>query len=575
MRSVRLVSRAVSTALATIVIISVLVLSMSWMAYTVLLNAQQQARAAERAETIALKAKELVRVYIWLDPARQPNGTYLNLTRISFVNEWSGETAINGLLTVYRDGQTNLKPVNIRLGAGEERTYLPSELGLAGLDNYDAFKARVRYVQAHTSLGNDFVSLWGRPDRQAVYESSGTGTVTSTITETVTITTTPTTTTTTPPTTTTTNTPPPTTTTTTTVTSTVTRTVTSTMTSTSTVYSGILCTTTVWTGAQSTTTRTVTETELVLVHTTSTITRTATVTVTSTRYTATTLTSWSTYTVTFSETRTVTSSTTYAVTGTEIVTITETATVYSTEYVDKFIWFYGLEPVDTTPPCGAETMVVSGVGRPNQLGGPPGNHTSPEMLLAITGLVFHALYGRRIPVRRLTYMLLSPQGLAVLLVAAVFTAGPVMEAAAQENTTETVTTTVTSTSWVTRTVTSTSYYCSAYTTVTSGGETATVTTTTTSRTTSTHTVYHTSTTTETSTYYSTSSITHTTTYATFVSTTITYTTTVWSQTWTPTWTTSTRTMSSYVTSTVLFFRCEPNCSVWEGSWSPFCECYRG
>ena len=152
-------SKGVSTALATIVIISVLVLSMSWMAYTVLLNAQQQARAAERAETIALKAKELVRVYIWLDPARQPNGAYLNLTRISFVNEWSGETTINGLLTVYRDGRTNLKPVNIRLGAGEERTYLPSELGLAGLDNYDAFKARVRYIQAHTSLGNDFVSL--------------------------------------------------------------------------------------------------------------------------------------------------------------------------------------------------------------------------------------------------------------------------------------------------------------------------------------------------------------------------------------------------------------------------------
>ena len=94
--------KGVSTALATIAIISVRVLGMSWMAYTVLLNAQQQAAAAGRGETAALKAKELVRVYIWLDPAKQPDGRHLNLTRITFVNELSGETLINSLLCLNR-----------------------------------------------------------------------------------------------------------------------------------------------------------------------------------------------------------------------------------------------------------------------------------------------------------------------------------------------------------------------------------------------------------------------------------------------------------------------------------------
>jgi hypothetical protein len=174
--------KGVSTALATIAIILVLVMSLTWMAYTVVLNARQQAQAAERAESIALKAKELIRVYVWLDPAQQPNGRYLNLTRISFVGSWSGETTINGLLVVYRDGSSRMLGLNIRLGAGEEKTYLPSELGIAGLDNYDAFRRAVKYIQAHTSLGNDFVSLWGRPDKPAIYivTTTNTGTTTTT-----------------------------------------------------------------------------------------------------------------------------------------------------------------------------------------------------------------------------------------------------------------------------------------------------------------------------------------------------------------------------------------------------------
>ena len=176
--------KGVSTALATIAIISVLVLGMSWMAYTVLLNAQQQAAAAGRGETAALKAKELVRVYIWPDPAKQPDGRHLNLTRITFVNEWSGETMINSLLIVYNNAPAEVKSLNLRLGAGERKTYLPSELGLAGLDNYNAFQARVRYVQAHTSLGNDFVSLWGEPGKPALYVTGTTSTDTYTVTTT-------------------------------------------------------------------------------------------------------------------------------------------------------------------------------------------------------------------------------------------------------------------------------------------------------------------------------------------------------------------------------------------------------
>jgi hypothetical protein len=176
--------KAVSTALATMAIILVLILGMSWMAYMVVLNARQQAEMAGRAETVALKAKELIRVYVWLDPARQPDGRYLNLTRISFVGEWSGETVINGLLVVYTDGRTEVRNVNIRLGAGEDKTYLPSELGLIGLDNYNAFRARVKYIQAHTSLGNDFVNVWGRPDKPALYVTGTTRTDTYTTTRT-------------------------------------------------------------------------------------------------------------------------------------------------------------------------------------------------------------------------------------------------------------------------------------------------------------------------------------------------------------------------------------------------------
>jgi hypothetical protein len=210
--------KGVSTALATTAIILVLVMSLTWMAYMVVLNARQQAQAAERAESIALKAKELIRVYVWLDPAQQTNGQYLNLTRISFVGSWSGETTINGLLVVYRDGSSRMLGLNIRLGAGEEKTYLPSELGIPGLDSYDAFRRAVKYIQAHTSLGNDFVNLWGRPDKPAIYivTTTNTGTTTTSTTSPPTTTTT----TTTPPPPTTTTTPP------TTVTTTVTVTVT-------------------------------------------------------------------------------------------------------------------------------------------------------------------------------------------------------------------------------------------------------------------------------------------------------------------------------------------------------------
>ncbi|MEM4155049.1 MAG: hypothetical protein QXW52_09565 [Candidatus Caldarchaeum sp.] len=177
-------SKAVSTALATIAIILVLILGMSWMAYMTVLNAAQQARHAGAAETAALKAKELVRVYIWLDPANQPGGGYRNLTRISFVNTWSGETTINSLLIVWRDGRYEERPVSIRLGAGEDKTYLPSQLGLEGLDNYQAALERIKYIQVHTSLGNDFVSLWGRPDKPALYVTGTTRTDTYTVTRT-------------------------------------------------------------------------------------------------------------------------------------------------------------------------------------------------------------------------------------------------------------------------------------------------------------------------------------------------------------------------------------------------------
>ncbi|MEM4417518.1 MAG: hypothetical protein QXD32_05625, partial [Nitrososphaerota archaeon] len=118
----RRVGKGVSTALATIAIIFVLVLGLVWSAYMLSLNARQQAQIAGQAETVALKAKELLRVFIWLDPVRQPTGSYLNLTRISFVGGWSGETTINSLLIVWRDGRVEEKPVSIRLGAGEDRS---------------------------------------------------------------------------------------------------------------------------------------------------------------------------------------------------------------------------------------------------------------------------------------------------------------------------------------------------------------------------------------------------------------------------------------------------------------------
>ncbi|MEM0462343.1 MAG: hypothetical protein QW318_09115 [Candidatus Caldarchaeum sp.] len=180
----RVKGKGVSTALATIAIILVLILGMSWMAYMTVINAAQQARHAAAAETAALKAKELVRVYIWLDPARQSDGSYQNLTRISFVNTWSGETTINSLLIVWRDGRYEERPVSIRLGAGEDRTFLPSQLGLEGLDNYQAALERIKYIQVHTSLGNDFVSLWGRPDKPALYVTGTTRTDTYTVTRT-------------------------------------------------------------------------------------------------------------------------------------------------------------------------------------------------------------------------------------------------------------------------------------------------------------------------------------------------------------------------------------------------------
>ena len=542
-------SKGVSTALATIVIISVLVLSMSWMAYTVLLNAQQQARAAERAETIALKAKELVRVYIWLDPARQPNGAYLNLTRISFVNEWSGETTINGLLTVYRDGQTNLKPVNIRLGAGEERTYLPSELGLAGLDNYDAFKARVRYVQAHTSLGNDFVSLWGRPDRQAVYEVGGTGTVTSTITETrtvtATVTTTPTTTTRTtatpppppPP-------PPPTTTTTYTVTTTVTSTTTTTVWNT--VYGGtVTYTYTSYVGGTSTVTVTSTATRTLTVTTTPTVWTwtTSTGRVFSTSTSTSTVRTYTSTTITYSTVRTYTYT---AITGTT-VTAWDYVPVYHNRGARSYIRIidyqaacpvdyprYDLPVKEEYPPAGVEWLrpFIEGVAM-------------AAALYGVAGLTKDR--------RRNVVLLIA---LTTLSVFWGFVATP-LPASAQT----TVTTTVTSTSWTTRTVTSTyTYSYTRWTTVTST-ITGVVTRTTTVTTTTTQT--------QTAPTFTSTVTTYTTITIPYV--TITYTTV------TSTWTYSTTntiavytTVTSTIRYTVTVTRTYTDCGCYASEWPPAC-----
>jgi hypothetical protein len=291
----------VSTALATTVIIVVLVISLTWMAYTVVLNARQQAQAAERAESIALKAKELIRVYIWMDPAKQPSGRYLNLTKISFVGSWSGETTINGLLVVYRDGSSRMLSLNIKLGAGEEKTYLPSELGIQGVDNFDIFKSNIKYIQAHTSLGNDFVSLWGRPDMPAFTATSQ----------------------------------PPTTTTT-TVTSTVTQMVTSTIPTTVTSYSPTVCTVTTWVGATTTKTVTVTTSTTSWATVSSTATRTETTTTTQTRTETYTVPTWTTTTTTVTTYTRGTTSTVVTVESSTTTTTTiptTTVTVFHNTYV--------------------------------------------------------------------------------------------------------------------------------------------------------------------------------------------------------------------------------------------------
>jgi hypothetical protein len=559
--------KGVSTALATTAIILVLVMSLTWMAYMVVLNARQQAQAAERAESIALKAKELIRVYVWLDPAQQTNGQYLNLTRISFVGSWSGETMINGLLVVYRDGSSRMLGLNIRLGAGEEKTYLPSELGIMGLDNYDAFRRAVKYIQAHTSLGNDFVNLWGRPDKPAIYivTTTNTGTTTTT-TSTTTPPTTTTTTTTTPPTTTTTTGP-----TTSTVTSTVTKTVTSTLTSTSTAYYSTRCTVTTWVGALSTVTTTVTSTVTYWGTYTSTITHTTTVTSTSTS------TTWVTSTVTSTATSVstvwTTTTSTYWVTTTRTSTITSTITTTRTvtvTYDDQYVG-PSLEPIDAAlseKPCWVRIMVVSGSGGPRQPSMPPSGQTSPEMLLAFIGLMFYGSYGRKVPVRRLVSVFFSPPGLAVLLVIMVFMVGPVMEAAAQTATT-TVTTTVTSTSYVTSTATTTQTVCTATSTVTSTTTgTITVTSTVYVTTTTGPTTYVTSTVTVTSTAYTTRTSTYyTTTYTTrTITSTSTWTSKVTSTFTTIVWVTTTITRTA--TTTSRSYRCYRWCSPGTG----FCAC---
>jgi hypothetical protein len=553
--------KGVSTALATIAIILVLVMSLTWMAYTVVLNARQQVQAAERAESIALKAKELIRVYVWLDPAQQSNGQYLNLTRISFVGSWSGETTINGLLVVYRDGSSRMLALNIRLGAGEEKTYLPSELGIAGLDSYDAFRRAVKYIQAHTSLGNDFVSLWGRPDKPAIYI----------VTTTNTGTTTPTTTTTTPPTTTTTTTPPPTTTTTTppttitttgpttsTVTSTVTKTVTSTLTSTSTVYYSTRCTVTTWVGALSTVTMTVTSTVTYWGTYTSTITHTETVT--------------STYTVSTTRTSTVTRTETIWTATTSTSTYWSTLTEYTTRYtvstIYSYIWYtrdwWGWPGGALTlkeDACGPYTIVVStfNVALSNKTNG--GN--TNELTLMVVGFMIYGLSGRRIPLRKIVSVI-GPYGLAALTFVVVFAVGPVMEAAAQTATT-TITTTVTSTSYVTSTATTTQTVCTA---------TDTVTSTTTGTITTTSTVYVTTTTGPTT--YVTKTVTSTstvTTTQTYVTTTTVYVQTTTTQTYYTTTTrydyttiTITSTIYTTVTTSATWARCTAYC------WGPFCCC---
>ncbi|MEM4306430.1 MAG: hypothetical protein QXD61_10710 [Candidatus Caldarchaeum sp.] len=183
---------AVSTALATIAIIFLLTAGMVWLSYTVVLNARSQAKAAEQAEGVALKSKELVRVYLWMLPLNQ-SGRILNTTMVTLKNEWSGETTIKTIMVVWKERGMIATELNLRLAAGEEFTRKPSEVGLPQeLDDYPIALTLIKYVQVHTSLGNDFISLWGRPDKSIIIVRGG-GITTSTIRETSTQTTTTTT----------------------------------------------------------------------------------------------------------------------------------------------------------------------------------------------------------------------------------------------------------------------------------------------------------------------------------------------------------------------------------------------
>jgi hypothetical protein len=544
--------KGVSTALATIAIILVLVMSLTWMAYTVVLNARQQAQAAERAESIALKAKELIRVYVWLDPAQQTNGQYLNLTRISFVGSWSGETTINGLLVVYRDGSSRTLGLNIRLGAGEEKTYLPSELGIMGLDNYDAFRRAVKYIQAHTSLGNDFVNLWGRPDKPAIYivTTTNTGTTTTSTTSPPTTTTT----TTTPPPTTTTTTPPPTVTTTVTVTET--RYVYTRCTNVDWRYTTVTSwyTSTVYAGAVTTSTQWVTSTAWV----TSTIPTTVTVWTTSTQ----TQTAWTTVV----RWTTVTTTSYVTITYTETVYAYTTTTIWRTVIIDKWKW----PPLAKISDNSNSTCInLSTLTTYNDLikSGVSGEN-SPY--LSVTPIIFMTIYGmigwRGRKVRNLLVTASDIRGIIIIIIlitVPLLAVTPVSTVLAQVTTTVTSTRTVTSTvCTATDTVTYTStvtQYMPTTTTITTTGTvtvTSTATTTRTSYTTQTYTV--------TSTYYTTSYVTSTVTW-TYATTTTVYQTLIRTVT-----TTSTITLTYQGgTYTRFLLRCWETCG-WP--WSPFCEC---
>ena len=544
--------KGVSTALATIAIILVLVMSLTWMAYTVVLNARQQAQAAERAESIALKAKELIRVYVWLDPAQQPNGRYLNLTRISFVGSWSGETTINGLLVVYRDGGSRMLGLNIRLGAGEEKTYLPSELGIPGLDNYDAFRRAVKYIQAHTSLGNDFVNLWGRPDKPAIYivTTTNTGTTTTSTTSPPTTTTT----TTTPPPTTTTTTPPP-------------PTVTTTVTVTETQYVYTRCTNVDW--RYTTVTSWYTSTRYAGAVTTSTQWVTSTAWVTTTI--PTTVTVWTTSTQTQTAWTTAVRWTTVTTTSYVTSTYTETAytyttiTIWRTVIIDKWRWppFAKMSDNSNSTCINLSTLttyndlIKSGVSREN----------SPD--LSVTPIIFMTIYGmigwQGRKVRNLLVTASDIRGIIIIILITIplLAVTPVSTVLAQVTTTVTSTRTVTSTvCTVTDTVTYTStvtQYIPTTTTITTTGTitiTSTATTTRTSYTTQTYTV--------TSTYYTISYVTSTVTWN-YATTTTVYQTLIRTVT-------TTRTITFTVeggTYTKFIQRCDPTCG-WP--WSPFCQC---